>query len=94
MFSRFAVVVVLGVAGLSIPQPVSAACRLSAGPTLVGEKSGNPEQETFGYACGEFGSPTTTSALAGRGNQVARVGPDFAETEKETIGFVSVAPAR
>ena len=94
MFSRIGVVVVLGLAGLSIPQAVSAVCRPSTDPTLVGEKSGNPEQETFGYACRELGSPATTAALAGRGDQVARVGPDFGESEKETIGFVSVAPAR
>ena len=91
---RSLTLVISGLAALVLTQSASAACRPDVAPALLSERSGNPEQETFGYQCAELNHATTAPVISSGGQAPMRVGSNLGDPEKETIGFVSAAPDR
>lgn len=80
------VILLAGAVGLS---SAAIACPSSIGPAFIGERSANPEQETYGYVVRSGAS--RLSAYAG---PARHVGPISGDPEKDTIAYRGLAQGK
>lgn len=73
------VILLAGAMGLS---SAAIACPSSIGPAYIGERSANPEQETYGYVVS-----SGASRLLGYAAPARYVGPISGDPEKDTFAY-------